>query len=115
MSRRFPRSSANSCLALFVCIIGVFALSLQPIVAQSDGFPIRAWSGPPANETNAERYRELADAGFTHNYSGFGNADAMEKALDVAQAAGIKQFISLPELQTNPEKIAERFKGHPAL
>lgn len=116
MNRRIPRSFANSCIAIFTCIVGIFALSVQSSFAEGDPrIPILAWSGPPANETNAERYRELADAGFTHNYSGFANADAMEKALDVARAVGIKQFISIPELQTNPEKIAERFKGHPAL
>ena len=57
----------------------------------------------------------LTGAGFTHNFSGFGNAEAMQQALDVAHAAGIKQFVSIPELQSDPEKVAERFKGHPAI
>lgn len=98
-------------------VLGTLALvvSVQSSFAESPGLPIVAWSGPPAAETNADRYRELAEAGFTHNYSGFANADAMEKALDVAHAAGIKQFISIPELHDAPENVAERFKGHPAL
>src|SRR6187397_2140895 len=54
---------------------------------------ILAWAGPPEPETTAERYRELADAGFTHNYTGFGSAAAMAKALDVAKAAGLKLFV----------------------
>src|SRR6187551_2937041 len=76
--------------------------------------PIVAWAGPPSNETTVERYRELAEAGFTHNYSGFPNADAMAKALDVARDAGVKQFIAIPELATAPEEITKRFKDHPA-
>jgi len=35
--------------------------------------------------------------------------------LDVAGAAGIRQFISIPELLSEPEKVAGRFKEHPAL
>jgi hypothetical protein len=77
--------------------------------------PVLAWAGPPQAETNAERYRELAEAGFTHNYSSFADADAMQVALDVAHAAGIRQFIHIPELESAPEKTAERFKAHPAL
>src|SRR5690349_8179650 len=60
--------------------------------------PILAWAGPPEQETTPERYKELAEAGFTHNYTGFGSAAAMAKALDVAHAAGIKLFVSIPEL-----------------
>ncbi len=81
----------------------------------NERIPIIAWCGLPSNETTVERYRELAECGFTHNYSGFPNADAMAKALDVARAAGVKQFVSIPELASAPEEIAKRFKSHPAL
>src|SRR5688572_6893024 len=81
----------------------------------AERIPIVAWAGPPSNETTVERYRELAEAGFTHNYSGFPNVDAMAKALDVAHAAGVKQFVSVPELATAPEETAKRFKSHPAI
>jgi hypothetical protein len=77
--------------------------------------PVLAWLGPPAEETTPERYRELAGAGFTRNFSTFPDAAAMQKALDVAHAAGIQQFVSIPELATDPEGTARRFKGHPAL
>jgi len=89
------------------------ALTVEP--SSVERIPVLAWAGPPQAETNAERYRELAEAGFTHNYSSFSNADAMEKALDVAHAAGIRQFVNIPELATAPEKVAERFKSHPAI
>jgi hypothetical protein len=77
--------------------------------------PILAWAGPPEQETTAERYKELAEAGFTHNYTGFGSVAAMAKALDVAHAAGIKLFVSTPELAADPEGTARRFKAHPAI
>jgi hypothetical protein len=39
----------------------------------------------------------------------------MARALDVGQATGIKVFVSCPELQTDPEGTAKRFRNHPAL
>jgi hypothetical protein len=82
---------------------------------ERERIPIHAWLGPPAEETTPERYRELADCGFTQNFSHFPNADAMARALDVAHAAGIRQLVSIPELATDPEGVARRFRGHPAL
>ena len=55
--------------------------------------PVLAWIGPPEKETTLERYKELADAGFTHNFSMFSSLAAMDQAMEVAKAAGIKQFI----------------------
>jgi len=115
ISRRLSGAFASSCRLIFAGVLGIIVLGIQLSFAEVPEIPILAWSGPPAGETNAERYRELREAGFTHNYSGFANAEAMEKALDVAHAAGIKQFVSIPELQSAPEKVAERFKTHPAL
>jgi hypothetical protein len=117
MSRRLPEPFANTrgALLLVFCIIAIDLQSLHSAGVEAPGIPILAWSGPPAAETNAARYRELAEAGFTHNFSGFANSDAMQNALDVAHAAGIKQFISVPELNSEPEKVVERFKEHPAL
>ena len=106
--------SALKLLPLSVFFVGQVPVQAAELPA-ADRIPVLAWAGPPQAETNAERYRELADAGFTHNYSSFSNADEMEKALNVAQAAGIRQFINIPELESAPEKIAERFKAHPAL
>jgi hypothetical protein len=83
--------------------------------AAADGIPILAWGGPPADQTSPERYRELAEAGFTHNYSGFGNIASMLAALDTAQAAGLKAVVSVPELKADPEGTARKFKDHPAV
>jgi len=77
--------------------------------------PIHAWIGPPAEHTSYTRYKELSEAGFTHSFSGFPNADAMERALNIAKAAGIKLFIHTPEFKDDPEGTVKRFKDHPAL
>jgi hypothetical protein len=90
--------------------------SAKPQAAGTDKhFPILAWGGPPADQTTPERYRELAECGFTHNYSGFPNLDAMGKALDVAHAANINLFINCPELTSDPVGTARRVKSHPAI
>jgi hypothetical protein len=61
------------------------------------------------------RYRELAEAGFTHSFSTFPDSQSMAQALDIARAAGVKLFIAVPELGTDPAAVARRFQGHPAL
>jgi hypothetical protein len=101
-------------LALFAAAL--FAATVAASPAQPpDRVPILAWGGPPQDQTTVERYRELAECGFTHNYSGFSSADQVAKALDVADAAGIKLIPSWPELSKDPEASANRFKNHRAL
>jgi hypothetical protein len=97
----------------FTLLASVILPCLAATAAES--IPILAWGGPPADQTSVERYKELAEAGFTHNYSGFGNAQAMLSALDIAQAAGVKAFVSVPELKADPEGTARKFKDHPAV
>lgn len=77
--------------------------------------PILAWGGPPEAHLTAERLKELADAGFTHNFSSIGSAEGMARALDLGNAAGVKFLLSIPELAQDPAGTAARFKGHPAL
>ena len=101
-----------------VTLMAMFALTGSAIgapPAPPERIPVLAWGGPPESETNAARYLELAEAGFTHNFSGFSSVATMTEALNVAQAAGIKQFVSIPELEKSPEEVAQRFKAHPAL
>ena len=103
-------------------IFGLVVLSMvltAVSVAQPSGpeqpvsIPILAWMGPPAEHTNSGRYKELAEAGFTCSFSGFPNADAMERALNIAKGAGIRLLINIPELKTDPEGTVKRFKDHP--
>ena len=109
------RRIATLCIVL---VAGWSAAGVAPLFA-ADGaderFPILAWGGPPSNETTPERYRELAEAGFTHSYSSMPDADTMAKALDVAHAAGVQLLVSNPELSGDTEATVKRFKDHPAL
>jgi Beta-galactosidase len=100
---------------LLMAGVGLQVLAAGEPVSVGKPIPVLAWGGPPEAETNAERYCELAECGFTHNFSGFSSIASMTKALDVAQVAGIKQFVSIPELESSPEEVARRFREHPAL
>jgi hypothetical protein len=86
-----------------------------PQLTSAETIPVHAWVGPPADQTTPERYAELAAAGFTSSFSNFPDADAVARALEVAQGAGVKLLINCPELATDPEAMARRFAAHPAL
>jgi hypothetical protein len=77
--------------------------------------PVYAWVGVDPAETSVERYRELADAGFTHNLSFFLDAEAQARALDAAKAAGIRMIVNCPELEIDPTGTVRRFMAHPAV
>ena len=113
--RRLALRAPARCLQNAASLVVAALLAVCAGVGRAEErIAVLAWGGPPADQTTPERYRELADAGFTHNYSSFGSADAMAAALDLAQTVGLKQLVSIPELAKEPEKIAERFKSHPA-
>jgi hypothetical protein len=103
-------------LALTCSLTAAGAIAAEPAKTLAEGpvIPVLAWAGVPYTQATPERYKELADAGFTHNYAGAANADMMQKLLDLAQETGLKQFIAIPELQKDPEGVAKRFKDHPA-
>ena len=88
---------------------------VENITDSNDFIPALAWGGPPADETTYARYKELAEAGFTHSFTHFPDADTVAKALDTAQEAGIKLLVRTPELKSDPEGTVKRFKDHPAL
>lgn len=90
-----------------------FAAAAQPSTRPT--IPIHAWVGVPQEHTSVERYKELAACGFTTSFSGFSDAARMRKALDAAHAAGIKLFLSHPQLHSDPEAAVKEFKDHPAL
>jgi len=99
-----------SFLLLFLTVI-----SAQERLASDKPLPIMAWAGIPDSETNPERFMELKEMGINVNLSNYPNADAMQKALDLAQQVGIKMITSCPELKSEPEKTVKRFINHPAL
>jgi len=77
--------------------------------------PVMSWGGIAQSEISVVNYKKLKDVGVNIDIAFFLNADSIAKALDVAEKAGIKLMISCPELKSEPEKTANRFKNHPAL
>ena len=86
-----------------------------PKIESTGELPILAWHSIPADSTTLERFLEMKDIGINTHFSGYPDADAMERALDLAEQAGIKIIISCPELSEEPEKTVIRFMNHPAL
>jgi len=77
--------------------------------------PVMSWGGIAQTEVSVESYQKLKDVGVNIDIAFFSNADAIAKALDAAGKAGVRLMISCPELKSDPEKTAARFKNHPAL
>ncbi len=106
------RKSLLSLAAIFTLVSACIAQSRNDAASQ---IPVMAWLGIPAEETSVSRYQEMKDAGITHQLTFFPNADALQKALDVAAKVGIRMVVSCPELRTDPQGTARRFKNHPAV
>ena len=77
--------------------------------------PIMSWGGITQPEVSVASYKKLKDVGVNIDIAFFSSTDAIASALDAAGKAGVKLMISCPELKSDPEKIAKRFKDHPAL
>lgn len=104
------------CVVVCAGLVGFARADTEPrTLAQGPALPVLAWGGIPWNQATPERFAELAGAGFTHSYSGAPDADTMEKLLDMSHAWGVRQFISIPELESDPQAVARRFKDHPGL
>jgi hypothetical protein len=93
--------------------------------------PVLAWVGVPSAQTSVERYREMADAGFTwsfpwdlcHNLDEnsitpqpyIKDINEYIKALDAAQAAGMKILVASGVLDYFTGDDLRRIREHPAL
>ena len=108
------------CFALLLtALLAPPAVASTPAAPTSadDGpaFPILAWIGVPAEHASVERYRELADAGFTVTFDSAGDLAKITQMLDQARQAGVQIVVSLPELFHAPEETARQLKDHPAM
>ncbi len=115
---RLRLAGATALLGLWAGLLGACAAAAAAEGEEANvkkPLPIYAWYSVEPAATSAERYRELAEAGFTHSYSGFPNADAVAKALEAAKAAGVKLIVSCPELKKDPAGTVKRFMDHPAV
>ena len=77
--------------------------------------PILAWYSIPAQYASEETYQDLADAGFTINFSHLTDLNDALKALDLGQKAGVKIMFTCTQLSSDPEEIVKKVKDHPAL
>lgn len=102
-------------ILLCVSVFFQFARAGEPAPTTRPTIPIHAWVGIPQEQTSVERYKELAECGFTTSFSGFSSVKSALAALDSAQAAGVKLFISLPQLEKDPEGTVRLLQNHPAL
>jgi len=96
-------------------IVCLGSLLAQEKIATEISIPIVAWSGIPANETTVEKFTELKEMGININLCNYPNAEAMQKALDIAKQVGLKMITSCPELKTDCENTVKKFMNHPAL
>ncbi len=86
-----------------------------PLVAQ-EIIPVYACVSIPGGAfSTPERYRELAEAGFTTSLTGFGNLTQALAALDAAKGSGVSVFVACPELASDTANAVEKLRAHPAL
>jgi hypothetical protein len=110
------------------CAAGKTNKNNAPFALQNE-FIIMAYSGPPLEETNLKRYREIADAGIEILVPGNGvfNAGQNLMAMDLAQQVGIRIIpvdMRVFQVALNPDIAVEKalvkdvvndYKNHPAL
>ena len=79
------------------------------------GIPILGfWGVDPENATKA-RYAEMRRAGFDISMDGYKSLEQIVRALDCAQAAGMKLLVAGDQLVLHPRETAEAIRNHPAL
>ena len=96
---------------LWACLALMFVKA-----AMGEGLPILGWWGIPENKVSVERYQEAREAGFTALMQAASSAEKMRGFLDMAQSAGIKLSVLLPEFDKEGlEAAVAMLKDHPAL
>ena len=108
---------------------------IQPVNAQtrqkesyalhSVSFPIMTWFGLRAEHFDLKHFQDLADAGFTINFSHVFDYPTNKMALDLAQQVGIKLLIGDRRINPNEsvdteamvkiDAVVEDYRNHPAL
>lgn len=104
--------SLSVLFATLLCISVQADETLPPAPRQ---LPVLAWGGIGGKNATPERYREFTDAGFTINFTWFGDVHDALKGLDTAKAAGVKLLINSPQLQKDPAHFVAGIKSHPAV
>ncbi len=98
---------------------------LRKSIRRSASFPIMTWYGLTADQLDITHFKELADAGFTVNFSDLGTYELNKKALDLAQQVGIKLIVGDNRIQPGKpvdeaalkklDQVVRDYKDFPAL
>ena len=97
-----------------ICRLCLALVSARAVMGAE--LPILGWYGIPEDKVTVERYQEAREAGFTALMQRASTADKMRGFLDLAQNAGIKLSVLLPEFEGEGlETAVAMLKDHPAL
>ena len=110
------------------CMFCLLSFSYKQDIQLSDTsgkqIPVLGWAGIPGEYTTTERYKEMADAGFTINLPWdlcynqtyiAGDPAKYFTALDAAQTTGMKVFVGAGVLDHFSRENIVKLKTHPAL
>jgi hypothetical protein len=94
-------------------------------ILDSASLPIMAWYGLTPKQLDIAHFKELADAGFTINFSDLRTPELNKKALSLAQKTGIKLIINDNRIQPDRpvnddalkklDQVVHDYKNYPAL
>ena len=106
------------CTLAFLLLLST-SFAVEPdkvlIVKRHGTIPIFGWWGVPIAEASEERYREMAEAGFTLCLPAEADAESNRRHLDFAKNSGVRLIIQDSRIESDPESVAADFKNHPAL
>ena len=80
-------------------------------ISASKLFPVMTWYGLTAQQLDIAHFKELADAGFTVNFSNLGSYELNKKALNLAEKVGIKLIIGDKRIQPGKSVDAAAIKN----
>jgi len=80
--------------------------------------PVVAWYSVSGEHTTLENYRDIRDAGFTHNLSFPAGEQDIENSFGYATQTGLKVLLYVDRTWTSEEEVnarVQQYKNHPAL
>lgn len=80
--------------------------------------PVVAWYSVSGEHTTLENYRDIKDAGFTHNLSFPAGEQDIENSFGYATQTGLKILLYVDRTWTSEEEVnvrVQQYKNHPAL
>lgn len=82
------------------------------LTSQNKGeMPIIAYMGVPDERTSDENFKILSECGFTVSIYPYRNADRLVSACRIADKYGVKILGHVPEIESDPEKVAMKLKA----